>query len=287
MLILTRPALKSRWAVLASGSAILTDCSRSMPRLASMKDASRKNMMSISGMISIRAFRRGNGEPIFMTIPFGGPLRRRNRKGRVLYPHAAHEVQHTDDPPVSGLVVTGDVHRHVGVQMVTIGEILCHLHVVVSLLVNAQITKLVHRDIDDVGLGAGLSDGGGGQIHLQGLQPHHAQARQHERRQQEKHDVYQRNDLDPRLLLRPGSADSHKRTAGLRDHRTTRLHDRRAWNLGPVVLWSRGPVVLSWLTFPPAETPPYQIPFAWPPAPSPRRWSRPIPTRTEAAPPCA
>jgi hypothetical protein len=43
-------------------------CSRIMLKLANMKDASRKNMMSISGMISIRAFFSGQGEPIFITI---------------------------------------------------------------------------------------------------------------------------------------------------------------------------------------------------------------------------
>src|SRR5258708_29378556 len=37
-----------------------------MLRLAIMNDASKKNMMSINGMISIRAFLCGNGVPIFI-----------------------------------------------------------------------------------------------------------------------------------------------------------------------------------------------------------------------------
>src|SRR5260370_40401342 len=58
--------LKSRLAVCAAGKSILTDCRRIMLRLASMNEASTKNMMSISGMISMRAFLCGNGEPILI-----------------------------------------------------------------------------------------------------------------------------------------------------------------------------------------------------------------------------
>ena len=53
-------------AVTAVGKITFTDSSRIMLKLASMNEASRKNMMSISGMISIRAFLCGNGEPIFI-----------------------------------------------------------------------------------------------------------------------------------------------------------------------------------------------------------------------------
>ena len=68
--------LKSREAAVAVGKSILIDCSLIIVRLAIMKEASRKNMMSINGMISIRAFLCGRGEPIFMSnsldawIPF-------------------------------------------------------------------------------------------------------------------------------------------------------------------------------------------------------------------------
>src|SRR2546430_12098811 len=60
--------LKSRDAAVAVGRSILIDCSLIIVRLAIMNEASRKNMMSISGMISIRAFLCGNGEPIFMPV---------------------------------------------------------------------------------------------------------------------------------------------------------------------------------------------------------------------------
>jgi len=48
-----RLLLVACWPV---GKSILMDCSRINARLASIKDASKKNMMSISGMISMRAF---------------------------------------------------------------------------------------------------------------------------------------------------------------------------------------------------------------------------------------
>jgi len=38
------------------GKSILMDCKRIIARLASMNEASKKNMMSIRGMISMRAF---------------------------------------------------------------------------------------------------------------------------------------------------------------------------------------------------------------------------------------
>src|SRR2546421_163369 len=64
--MLTMSGLKSFVAIVAVGRSILMDCMRIIVRLAIMKDASRKNMMSMSGMISMRAFFSGNGEPSFM-----------------------------------------------------------------------------------------------------------------------------------------------------------------------------------------------------------------------------
>ena len=53
---------------LSGETVTFTDSSRIMLKLASMNEASRKNIMSISGIISIRAFLCGNGEPIFITV---------------------------------------------------------------------------------------------------------------------------------------------------------------------------------------------------------------------------
>src|SRR2546425_11093381 len=82
--MLTMSGLKSLVAIVAVGRSILMDCMRIMVRLAIMNDASRKNMMSISGMISMRAFFSGNGVPIFMA----GNSRQagRRRRGSMLLP---------------------------------------------------------------------------------------------------------------------------------------------------------------------------------------------------------
>src|SRR5713226_9136040 len=64
--MLRMSGLKSREAAVAVGRSILIDWSLIIVRLAIMNEASRKNMMSISGIISMRAFLSGNGEPIFM-----------------------------------------------------------------------------------------------------------------------------------------------------------------------------------------------------------------------------
>src|SRR3989442_14859883 len=64
--MLRMSGLKSREAAVAVGRSILIDWSLIIVRLAIMNEASRKNMMSISGIISMRAFLCGNGEPIFM-----------------------------------------------------------------------------------------------------------------------------------------------------------------------------------------------------------------------------
>ena len=75
----TTSGWKSRLAVTASGKLTFTDWRRIMLRLASKNEASRKNIMSMSGMISIRAFLCGNGEPILMRQTYcwaevgGGP----------------------------------------------------------------------------------------------------------------------------------------------------------------------------------------------------------------------
>src|SRR5438552_18224939 len=72
--MLRMSGLKSREAAVAVGRSILIDCSLIIVRLAIMNEAIRKNMMSISGIISMRAFLCGNGEPIFMLDELKGIL---------------------------------------------------------------------------------------------------------------------------------------------------------------------------------------------------------------------
>src|SRR5437867_5070868 len=69
--MLKMSGLKSREAAVAVGRSILIDWSLIMVRLAIMNEASRKNMMSISGMISMRAFLCGKGEAILIRLARG------------------------------------------------------------------------------------------------------------------------------------------------------------------------------------------------------------------------
>src|SRR5439155_1393501 len=66
--------LALRLATAAVGRFILMDCRRIMLKLAIMNEASRKNIISMSGMISIRAFLRANVEPTFIKAQLRWPL---------------------------------------------------------------------------------------------------------------------------------------------------------------------------------------------------------------------
>ncbi len=128
-------------------------------------------MMSISGMISMRAFFSGSG--------------------------------------------AGDINGHVSVQPKPVRQIFLKLVVTVRLFVNADIAQLVHGQVDHVGFGIAFGHGCCGQVHLDGLQTHHAQAGHHERGQQEKHNINERDDLDPRLFTGNCRTDFHKGAATL------------------------------------------------------------------------
>ncbi len=89
------------------------------------------------------------------------------------------------------------------------------LHQVDLGLFEVNLAGLAYRDIHNVRLEIPFGGRGGGVLHLDGFQPDHAQAGQHERSQQEEHDVNQRNDFDPRLFVRQWRTDSHNFTSSL------------------------------------------------------------------------
>jgi hypothetical protein len=62
---------------MAVGKSILMDCNLIMLKLTITKEASKKNIMSINGIISIRDFLCAMGEPIFMlpVLEEGGSFR--------------------------------------------------------------------------------------------------------------------------------------------------------------------------------------------------------------------
>ncbi len=69
------------------------------------------------------------------------------------------------------------------------------------ILVEEIMAIFIDGDTDVLALGLRLTRNTGGQVHLDAFQMHLAQAHHHETGEQEEHDVDQRNDLDPRLLV--------------------------------------------------------------------------------------
>ena len=112
MATFTMSGLKSRFALDALGSSTCLDSSLIMLRLAIMKDASRKNMISISGMISIRALRCGNGEPIFIYHSFGRGRFGRNINRHIFHARTPDDIQNVNDDLVRGFRVATDEHGH-------------------------------------------------------------------------------------------------------------------------------------------------------------------------------
>jgi hypothetical protein len=77
------------------------------------------------------------------------------------------------------------------------------------LFLDVYIADFIDGDVDDIRFEIALGHGGGGQIHFDGLQFHHAQAGEHEGSEEEEHDVDQRDDLDTRFSVGERGADLH------------------------------------------------------------------------------
>jgi hypothetical protein len=110
---------------------------------------------------------------------------------------------------MSRIFVSADVNGDVGVDSKFVGEIFVEVRQVYLLFLNVNVADFVDGNVDDVGLEIAPGHRGSGQIHLDGLQFHHAQAREHKGSEQEEHDVDQRNDLDSRFSVGKWGADFH------------------------------------------------------------------------------
>src|SRR6185369_15622368 len=106
--------------------------------------------------------------------------------------------------------VAADIDGHVGVHPEFVREKGVEVaHVDLGFL-DINLASFVHADIDDIALGSG----GGGEIHFNRLEADHAQAREHEGRQQEEHYIDQRDYLDPGFLFRNWRAEFHLEPPG-------------------------------------------------------------------------
>jgi len=115
-----------------------------------------------------------------------------------------------------GVLVTADIHWQVGVSLETVRQNRMKLDEVDLSFPYVNIADLVHGDIQNIRLEIARGSGGSGQIHFDGLQLDHREAGHHERRQQEEHDVDQRDDFDTGLLVRKWRANLHAGGRGLK-----------------------------------------------------------------------
>ncbi len=118
-------------------------------------------------------------------------------------------MKFANDRTVSRVFVAADIDGDVGVDTEFVGEIFVEIDHVHLLFLDVNVTNFVYRDVDDVRLEIALGHGGGGQIHLDRLQAHHAQAGEHERGEQEEHDVDERDDLDARFAVWKWGTEFH------------------------------------------------------------------------------
>jgi hypothetical protein len=122
---------------------------------------------------------------------------------------ATDEVKDSDYGAMGRVFVPTDVNGDVSVDAEFVGEVFVQVRQVYLLFLDVNVTDFVHGNVDDVGLEIALGHGGSGQIHFDGLQFHHAQAREHEGSEQEEHDVDQGDDLDARFSVGKWGADFH------------------------------------------------------------------------------
>src|SRR5439155_12867644 len=102
-----------------------------------------------------------------------------------------------------------DINGDVGVELVPVrqnGLQLDEVHLGPS---HIHFAQFVYRDVQNVRFEIARGGGGGGQVHLDGLQLDHREAGHHEGGEQEKHDIDQRNDLDTGLFARQRRTNFH------------------------------------------------------------------------------
>ena len=87
---------------------------------------------------------------------------------------AADEIKDANDCAMGRIFVSTNVNGDVGVDAKFVGEIFVEVWQVHRLFLDVNVTDFVDGDVDDVGLEITLGHGSGGQIHLDGLQFHHA-----------------------------------------------------------------------------------------------------------------
>src|SRR5262249_38218137 len=115
---------------------------------------------------------------------------------------SANEVQNSDYHAVRRVFISADIDGDVGVDAKFVGQVALQINQIHLFLFNVHVAQLIDSDIDDIGFEIALGDCRGGQVHLDRLHADHTQAREHKGGEQEEHDVDQRDNFDPRLVMR-------------------------------------------------------------------------------------
>jgi len=100
---------------------------------------------------------------------------------------------------MAGVLIAVDIDAEVGVGAVGSGPGGDEFLGGQRLFIQEDCTGFVYRDIKQILTGFGSGGGGGRQRDGDASHMNHAQAYQHERRQEEEHNVDKRNDLNPRF----------------------------------------------------------------------------------------
>jgi len=123
----------------------------------------------------------------------------------------AHGIEGLDHVGMACVRITADVDGCVRVLAKAGREFTLQIGQAGELGIEINISRGADAEVDHIGLEIRLRGGGNRQIDLDGLLLGHRQADHHEGGEQEEHHVNERDDLQPRLLVRDGRVEFHGR----------------------------------------------------------------------------
>ena len=114
-----------------------------------------------------------------------------------------------NDIAMDRAAIAAEKHLRFGVFLIHLLQARQHFIPAYLLFVEEVVPVFINGDADVIALRLRLTRDARGQIDLDAFHMHLAQAHHHEAGEEKEHDVDQRNDLDPRFLVRYGRSDSH------------------------------------------------------------------------------
>src|SRR5437870_10898115 len=118
--------------------------------------------------------------------------------------YRSQHVEHANDVSVNRRRVTADEYLRFRILIVNSFQPLEQFIVIHLFFIEVRVPIGIHRDTDVIALGLRLARLAGRQGHLDTFHEYLTQTHHHEAGQKKEHDIEQRDDLDPRFLLRDG-----------------------------------------------------------------------------------